>query len=224
MYSTELSFERAYAKHKKAGRNHSPEAWLNSEMKGTKELIKAFICDNADRSHTFNLIIIGDTLYVDEGNDGKNLFYYQLAIRLPGGVYIVNMRTKYDTQIQYIYKVLQHNQTWIKFIMLPTLNHKKSHGKIDPDQLRKAISEETDNSVVKRALIRYEREQKQATAIEDLNQLHITLEQLQYPDRHGIYNRIVIEEALKQLQHTKTVCATLDEYLNILTQYPELRS
>ena len=221
MYSTETPFEKVFLDRIKPGRKHNPETWLNTEMKGTNELIKAFICDNADRGHTFNLIIIGNTLYVDEGNDGKNVFYYQLAIRLPGGVYIVNMRAKYDKQIQYIYKVLQHNQTWIKYIMLPTLNHKKDYGVIDPDQLRKAISDEANNSVVKRALIRYGREQKQATAFEELNQLHIILEQLQYPDRRGPYNKTVITVALEQLQHTKKVCATLDKYLDVLKQFPE---
>jgi hypothetical protein len=133
MYSTETPFEKVFLDRIKPGRKHNPETWLNSKMKGTKELIKAFICDNADRGHAFNMIIIGDTLYLDEGNDGKNVFYYQLAIRLSGDVYVVNMRSKHDKHIQYIYNVLQHNQTWIKLIMLPTLNHKKSHGTIEPD-------------------------------------------------------------------------------------------
>lgn len=221
MYSTETPFEKVFLDRIKPGRKHNPETWLNSEMQGTKELIKAFVCNDSDRGHAFNMIIIGDTLYLDEGNDGKNVFYYQLAIRLTGGVYVVNMRSKHDKHIQYIYNVLQHNQTWTKFIMLPTLNHKKSHGKIEPDRLREAIQEEHNGQTVKRALIRYGREQKQATAFEELNQLHIILEQLQYPDRRGPYNKTVITVALEQLQHTKKVCATLDKYLDVLKQFPE---
>ena len=215
--------KRACLRHK-GNIKHNPETWLNSDMQSTKELIKAFVCNDADRGHAFNMIIIGDTLYLDEGNDGKNLFYYQLAIRLSGGVYVLNMRTKHDKHIQYIYNVLQHSQSWIECIMLPTLNHKKSHGMIEPDRLREAISQELGKSVVKRALIRYDTEQKQATAFEDLNQLPVTLQQFQYPDRHGIYNKIVMEEALKGINRTKKACAWLDMYLNVLTQYPELRS
>ena len=223
-YATEKGtpYERAYLKHKRAGRKHDPESWNNTQMAGTKELIRAFICDNADRGHAFNLIIIGDVLYLDEGNDGKRLYYYQLAIRLPGGVYIINMRSKHDNKIEYISKVLQHNQAWIKYIMLPTLDHKKDHGQIDPDQLRKAIMEEGANSAVKRALITYDRQQKQATAIENINQLHITFERLNYPDRSKYYDELTITEAIRVIQRTNKVCATLDKYLDILTQFPEL--
>jgi len=216
-------YERAYLKHKRAGRKHDPESWNNTQMTGTKELIKAFICDNADRGHAFNLIIIGDVLYLDEGNDGKNCYYYQLAIRLPGGVHVVNLRSKHDNIINYIYKCLIHTQAWLKYLMLPTLNHKTRHGTIELDKLRIAIHEEKDNSVIKRALETYYRQQRQAAAIENINQLHITFERLNYPDRKKYYDKLIITEAIRAIQRTNKVCATLDMYLDVLTQFPELK-
>ena len=224
-YSTVKStpYEKTYLNYKRAGRKQDPESWYNAQMGGTEELIKAFICDNADRGHAYNLIIYGDTLYLDEGNDGKNLFFYQLAIRLPSGVYILNMRDKHHEHMRYIRKVLTHSQSWMKYISLPTLNHKKDHGEIEPPKLRTAIKEEHGIAVVKRALKRYGREQMQAAACENIHWMHITLERLNHPDRKKYYDTLIISEAIRETQRTKKVCKMLDKYLDILTQFPELK-
>ena len=63
----------------------------------------------------------------------------------------------------------------------------------------------------------------QAEAIESMHQLHITLERLNYPDRKKYYDTLVISEGLREIQRTKKVCATLDMYLNILKEFPELK-
>ena len=173
------------------------------------------------KRHVCNLIVYGNTLYLDEGNDGRNVYYFQLAIRISDDVYLLNDISKHR-EIQYKVKdvIALHMRAYGRYITLKTLNHKKKDGEVNQKLLKNSI-DEYPLGRIKTALKKYGREQMQAAAIDNIQQLNITLERLEYPNRKKYYDKLIIAEASREIRHVRKVCAMLDKYLNILTQLPE---
>ena len=194
------------------------------EYNTPNELIKAFVCDDITHGWVKNLIVYGNTLYLDEGNDGRNLFFYQLAIRLTDDVIVINRRGKYNPYEEKIWDIAaKHPRAWRRYIPLLTILHKKKYGAIEPHMLKAAITEEPLGRT-KTALKLYGRKQMQAEAIENFNRLRIHLNSLRNPEQHKIDSatKAIIKDSIRRLQRAKKVCRMVDKYLDILTQFPEL--
>lgn len=122
--------------------------WMESKYDTIDDLIKAFVNDNIPKGNASNLIVYGNTLYVDEGNDGHNLWFFPLAIRLSDDIYIINIRKKHKPCQTKIYKqAAMHSRARYRYIYMPTINHKQENGRVEPSILKSIISGEPPGRV-----------------------------------------------------------------------------
>ena len=193
---------------------------VSKEYSSKENLIKAFVNDGITSGHVYNLIVYGNTLYVDEGNDGRNLFFYQLVIRLSDNVFICNSRGKHETIDKYITnRIIEHMAATHIRIYLNTLNHKKRRGSISEKRISLALDPPSyvfQPSRIKTALKKYQRDQSQNNEIENLTRQLFVYNQFK-ENKYGDKKRIAIERIITDLAKAKEICAKIDQYLDIFT-------
>ncbi|MBC2746222.1 MAG: hypothetical protein HF975_04300 [ANME-2 cluster archaeon] len=197
------------------------------EYESTDKLIQAFVNDGITSGRALNLIVYGNTLYLDEGNDGLNLYYFQLAIRLLDDIYVMNIRekhTEYQDKVRDCISI--HIRARRIYTKLPILNYKSKKGRIDQHILEQTLKFYVVPGRTKAALKDYFRKQTQADTFDNFNRLEKMIPrlrnmQIKYTSGSTV-TRSIIKDAVKILGHARNDCAVLDRYLDTLALFPEL--
>lgn len=190
-----------------------------------KDLLEAYVNDGITHGRYFNVLVFGETLYIDKGNDNMgNLFYYQQAIRLSDDIYVLNNNPADDhhnTRDIFSDIIIKHIRAHYWGTSLPTLHKKIPNGVMRPPILKAIISE--TKGIDKRmhtTLKLYGRDRMHEEVIENYKYLVSTHQAMTIPGNVELSNGI-IRDMIGALKKVQKVHVRLSEYLDVLRQLPE---
>jgi len=201
---------------------------MTTEYSSPTGLVEAFVNDNITKGNTFykdnDIVITGNALYAYKKPLTGGTEYIQIAIRIPDNVFILNKFTTGKDTIANLVESTIIRSIKGKYIhmKLRRTNQLTENGDVRPDVLREAINNLKQPSayLIRKSLKTFGKDRMQEAAIENIRQLQTSIRLI---NNGNLRSGTAIIVLVKELEHAKKVYHMLDKYLDILTQFPELK-